>query len=50
MHVALANFDDPVGQDPMVHVHVDDRAPWFEITDSLPQHGGLPGEEPKAEA
>ncbi len=34
----LGALDDDPGVRPGLHVHVADKAPWFEITDGLPQH------------
>jgi hypothetical protein len=36
--------DDPIVR-PVVHIHTDSRAPWFEITDALPQFAGFPPDE-----
>ncbi len=33
--------DDPIGR-PAGHIFVASKAPWFEITDGLPQHDALP--------
>lgn len=33
--------DDPVVR-PIVHIHTASKAPWFEITDTLPQFGEFP--------
>jgi hypothetical protein len=33
----LGTLDDDPGIRPFAHVFVDSKAPWFEITDSLPQ-------------
>ena len=33
--------DDPVAR-PERHIFVSSKAPWFEITDNLPQHAELP--------
>jgi hypothetical protein len=46
VHVALANVADPIGREPAVHVYVDHRADWWEITDSLPRRGGKTVGEP----
>jgi hypothetical protein len=35
--LALGTLDDDPGVRPLAHVYVDSKAPWFEITDSLPQ-------------
>ena len=47
IHVALSNLSGPIDSEPSVHVYVDHRAEWWEITDSLPQRGGKSGVEPK---
>jgi hypothetical protein len=47
IHVALANLDGPIDRQPSAHVYVDDHAPWWQITDALPQYGGESGMEPK---
>ena len=39
----LGALDDDPGVKPKFHVFVADKAPWFEITDGLPQHPALPG-------
>lgn len=36
--------DDPEVR-PIVHIHTVSRAPWYEITDALPQFGEFPPEE-----
>jgi hypothetical protein len=36
--VPLGSLDDDPGVRPTEHIFVADKAPWFEITDSLPQH------------
>ena len=38
----LGTLDDDPGVRPAMHVHVASRAPWFDITDDLPQHPGAP--------
>lgn len=39
----LACFDDDPGIRPEMHIFVGSKAPWFEITDALPQHAeGVP--------
>jgi hypothetical protein len=37
----LGTLDTDPGVRPGRHVFVDSRAPWFEITDDLPRHGGI---------
>jgi hypothetical protein len=36
--LALGTLDDDPGVRPESHIFVRSKAPWFEITDSLPQH------------
>ena len=38
----LGTLDDDPGVKPGMHVFVDYKAPWFEITDPLPQHPEWP--------
>ena len=40
--------DSEIDRSPLGHVYVDDRAPWWEISDTDPQFGGESGMEPKA--
>lgn len=40
--LALGTLDDDPGVRPKVHVFVGSKAPWFEITDDLPQFPELP--------
>lgn len=40
--VAVGPLDTDPGVMPAVHIYVDDKASWFEITDSLPQHPAAP--------
>jgi hypothetical protein len=40
--VALGVLDDDPGVRPELHVHVASKAPWFTITDDLPQSAGGP--------
>ena len=35
-------MDDDVDVTPRAHIFVGDKAPWFEITDELPQFETLP--------
>lgn len=46
-HVILpaGTLDDDPEVEPCVHIHVDSKAPWYDISDSLPQFGGFPPEE-----
>ena len=38
VHVALGSLVDPPSIRPTGHIFVGSKAPWFEITDDLPQH------------
>ena len=38
------SLDGDPGRRPLAHVRVAHKAPWFEITDALPRHAGLPPE------
>ena len=38
----LGPLDDDPGVKPKFHVYVGNKAPWYEITDSLPQFNTLP--------
>lgn len=40
VHVALGTLVDSPSLRPQAHIFVGDKAPWFEITDNLPQHRG----------
>ena len=40
--IALAVLDDDPGVRPESHCFVRSKAPWFEITDDLPQYEGYP--------
>jgi len=40
--LALGTLDGDPGLRPERHVFVANKAPWFEITDDLPQHQGWP--------
>lgn len=39
---ALGILDDDPDQSPSCHVFVGSKAPWYEISDSLPQHDTFP--------
>jgi hypothetical protein len=41
VHVALGSLVDTPGIRPTEHIYVGSKAPWFEITDDLPQHDEL---------
>jgi hypothetical protein len=43
VHVALGSLADEPSVRPECHIHVASKAPWFEITDDLPQFDELPG-------
>jgi hypothetical protein len=38
VHVALGSLADAPAVKPTEHIFVGSKAPWFEITDALPQH------------
>src|SRR5215470_19074529 len=40
--LAMGTLDDDPGVRPQFHVYVDSKAPWFDITDSLPQFATTP--------
>jgi hypothetical protein len=40
--IALGTLDDDPGVRPESHIFVGSKAPWFEITDDLPQFAELP--------
>ncbi len=42
VHVALGSLADEPSIRPEGHIFVGSKAPWFEITDDLPQFDGLP--------
>ena len=41
VHVAMGSLVDAPSLRPTEHIHVASKAPWFEITDALPQHDEL---------
>jgi len=43
VHVAMGSLVDPPSIRPSEHIYVGSKAPWFEITDDLPQHEELDG-------
>jgi hypothetical protein len=43
VHVAMGTLVDAPSIQPAAHIFVGSKAPWFEITDNLPQFDGLPG-------
>jgi hypothetical protein len=40
VHVAMGTLVDAPSVKPSAHIFVGDKAPWFEITDDLPQYEG----------
>jgi hypothetical protein len=42
VHVALGSLVDEPSIRPTSHIYVASKAPWFEITDDLPQYDELP--------
>lgn len=42
-HVQMGTLQDDPGIRPQFHMHVASKAPWHEITDTLPRHAGLAG-------
>ena len=40
VHVALGVLVDPPSISPSAHIFVGDKAPWYQITDDLPQFDG----------
>jgi hypothetical protein len=40
--VAAGTFDEDPGVRPEAHIFVGSKAPWFAITDALPQHAAYP--------
>ena len=42
VHVAMGTLVDAPSIKPTMHIFVGSKAPWFEITDRLPQFDGLP--------
>jgi hypothetical protein len=41
-NLALGTLDADPGIRPEAHWHVASKAPWFQITDDLPQYPGFP--------
>ena len=39
----LATLDDPAALAPRMHIWVEDKLPWLEIADGLPQHAKVHG-------
>lgn len=44
VHVTLGTLVDTPSIRPSAHIFVGSKAPWFEITDGLPQHEGFPSQ------
>jgi hypothetical protein len=42
LSLALGTLDDDPGIEASLHIFVGSKAPWFRITDDLPQHAELP--------
>jgi hypothetical protein len=42
--IPAGTLDDDPGIEPIVHIHVASKAPWYEIADSLPQFDAYPPE------
>jgi hypothetical protein len=42
VHVAMGTLKDEPTIRPSMHIFVGSKAPWYEITDELPQHAGFP--------
>jgi hypothetical protein len=42
VHVALGSLADTPSLRPTMHIWVSEQAPWFEITDDLPQYAEFP--------
>jgi hypothetical protein len=42
LNLALGTLDDDPGVRAEAHWHVSSKAPWFDITDNLPQYPGFP--------
>ena len=42
LSLALASLDDPPTREPIMHVNVESKAPWYEIRDDLPHFPALP--------
>ena len=40
--IAIGVLDDDSGVRPLAHIFVGNKAPWFEITDDLPQYETVP--------
>ena len=42
LDISLGTLDDDSGVRPAMHIFTASKAPWFEITDDLPQHPASP--------
>jgi hypothetical protein len=42
VHVAMGALRDEPSIAPSMHIFVGSKAGWYDITDDLPQHSGLP--------
>ncbi|MBW4450008.1 MAG: GFA family protein [Spirirestis rafaelensis WJT71-NPBG6] len=42
VRIPMGTLDDDAGIKPSVHIFVADKAPWFEISDRLPQYTAMP--------
>ena len=38
----VTSLDDEPQQEPVMHINLESKAPWYRILDDLPQHQGLP--------
>jgi hypothetical protein len=45
VNIPAGTLDDDPGVRPMVHIFTGSKAPWFEITDALPQFSAFPPRE-----
>jgi len=41
-HVTMGTLADAPSIRPSMHIFVESKASWYEITDELPQHDGFP--------
>lgn len=42
VHVPMGTLFDPPSTRPSMHIFVGSKAPWYDITDDLPQYQGFP--------
>ena len=47
--LAMGSLDDDPGVRPVCHIFVGSKAPWYEITDDLPQYQAFPWDGPVSE-